>query len=132
MAFSRITYSGDGSTTVFPVPFDYMSRKHITVLLDGQDAAFTWKTSNEVALAKTPPSGSKVLIARSTPIDVPPVDFKEGALITANDLDVIASYYLFVAQESQDKSADVTPTVINNNTTIINSDPASEIIGGTF
>jgi len=122
MSYSRITYQGDGSTTVFPIPFDYMNRKHITVQVDTVLTDFAWKSPGEIRLAKAPKVGAQVRVARDTPINAPPADFKEGALITANDLDVIANYYLMVAQEAKDRADEEFVTAL----------PPTELNGGLF
>lgn len=107
MYYSRITYVGDGSTVLFVVPFDYMDRSHISVSIDGTDATFVWQSQSQLRIEPAPLQGDKVQLVRKTPIDQSPTDFIEGAVITANDLDVLANYYLFVAQEAADALFDI-------------------------
>jgi hypothetical protein len=107
MYYSRVTYVGDGSTVLFVVPFDYMDRSHISVLLDGSEATFAWHSQTQLRIEPAPLRGDKIELKRTTPIDRSPTDFIEGAVITANDLDVVGNYYLLVAQEAADALSDV-------------------------
>ena len=121
MAYSYMTSVGDGQTQLFSLPFQYLSKRHVYVLVDGLEANFSWHTRSTVLITPTPKAGAVVRIERRTPIDSPPADFSEGALITANDLDVLSTYYLFVAQEGQDRDEQATLDLNLNN-----------IDGGTF
>lgn len=103
MANSYKTYTGDGSTDLFSIPFDYLSKDHVHVFVDGVETTFTFPTLNTINITPTPVDGSSVQVRRITPTD-PFVDFEDGGNLTASELDSITLQSLFLAQESQDRA----------------------------
>ena len=107
MANSNITIPGDGTTTVFSFPFQYLERSHISVAVDGSLVNFTFPTNSTVQVSPAPGVGVPVRITRTTPTE-PVVDFRDGETLTENDLDKVALQSLYIAEESNDN---VTQTV---------------------
>lgn len=102
MSLSFVQYAGNGSTATFAVPFDYLSKTHVGVKVDGVPVAFTWDNANTVRTFTAPAEGSVVEVRRTTPRDVRLVDFVDGSVLSEADLDVSSLQNLYLAQEAVD------------------------------
>lgn len=103
MAYSIVRYTGNGTTASYTFPFAYISADHVKVKVDGTDAVFTFLNANTVTIAPTPAVGSVIEIKRVTPKDNPPVNFTDGSVLLERDLDLLATYDTYIAQESADR-----------------------------
>ncbi len=119
MSLSLVDYVSDGSATTFNVPFDYISRSHVYVLVDdvGTDD-FTWTSDSIIELDAPATNGLTIRIQRVTPNSAPLVDFVNGSTLDADaDLDLAVKQLLFIAQETADTNAGlVAPTGTVNTT----------------
>lgn len=106
MAYSNTTYTADGSTRLYAVPFSYIAKGHVEVWVDQTllTAGYTWPTDASVQLTNAPASGAKITIKRNTPKDARLVDFQDGSVLTENILDLDANQSFFVVQEAWDRS----------------------------
>ena len=112
MASTIAIYTGNGSTTDFTVPFDYLSKHFIRVsvdnsLLTGGDYGDTSKDyyflDKTTVRLKTPPkSGAGVVIRRYTSATNRVVTFKDASILKANDLDVSSIQTIHIAEEGRD------------------------------
>jgi|GEM_PF-1624366 len=93
---------GDGSMTVFTVPFKYLAKDHVKVYVDGEEVSFEWLTDFSISITPAPAAGVPVLRRRITPIDKAEVDFRDGSNLEERDLDVQSDQLLFVTQEAND------------------------------
>lgn len=109
MANSYVDIPGDGSTTIFNIPFGFLDRSHVNLYVDGVQTAYTWVGSASVSVAVAPSTGAIVRIARKTP-SAPVVDFKDGEALTETDLDRVNLQSLYLAQESADDLSAVLQT----------------------
>lgn len=103
MAYSYVNYTGNGTTTVFSVPFSFLERENVKVSLD--DAAITawaWLSDASIRLTVAPPKGAVLRIQRFTDKLKPVVDFQDGSVFKEADLDLMVSQLLFIAQEAYD------------------------------
>lgn len=101
--YSRADYSGDDEGTDFVVPFPFVSREHVALLVDGEPVEFTWLNDGMVQAAVAPPEGeNNVRVKRTTPAEVTafgsPSNFRSGILNQA------FTSLLYVVQESFDAS----------------------------
>ncbi len=103
MAYSHVTYAGDGGTGPFAVPFAYIDASHVAVTVNDVAASFTWPTSSTIQLGAAASSGASIVIRRTTPRDAPIVDFEDGAILTEADLDLAFLAALYQVQEAFDK-----------------------------
>src|SRR5439155_21502107 len=99
MANSYVQYTGNG--TNYAVPFQYLSKAHVSVKVDGVAVPYTWTSANMVQLSSDPATGL-VEIRRTTPNATRLVDFTDGSVLAADDLDNSAAQFLFLSQEAQD------------------------------
>lgn len=112
MASTIAFYTGDGTTTDFTVPFDYLAKKFVrvsrgTTILTGGDYGDTSKDyyfldKNKVRLKVPPATGEEVTIRRYTSATDRVVSFKDASVLKANDLDVSSVQTIHIAEEARD------------------------------
>lgn len=102
MAYSYVTYVGDGSTVNFAVPFPYIKKADVDVLVDGSSVSFTWLTASTVQCATAPPLDSTVVVLRETEREEREVDYTSGSILDETTLDKDSNQLFFVAQEAFD------------------------------
>lgn len=111
-----MTYPLDGSTTDFNIPFEYLARKFVRVTLIGvdrkelilnQDYRFATKTTISTMRAWGPADGYNMIeIRRFTSATDRLVDFTDGSILRAYDLNISQVQTLHVAEEARDLTAD--------------------------
>jgi hypothetical protein len=102
MAYSYTPSTGDGVTTQFSVPFDYLRKAHVQCTVDQVQKSVTWVNDSLIELAVAPPVNSAVIVKRVTPQSSPLVDFADGSTLVAADLDAANLQLLYISQEIQD------------------------------
>lgn len=113
MASTIIIYEGDGTTTDFTVPFDYLKKSFVTVRLGtgntltggdygdtGSDYYFLDKTT--IRLKVAPASGDSLTIRRYTSATERVVTFKDASILKATDLDTSQVQAFHIAEEGRD------------------------------
>lgn len=111
-----VTYNLDGATTTFTIPFEYLARKFVVVTLIGtdrkelvlnQDYRFSSKTQITTSVAWGTGSGYTLIeIRRFTSATERLVDFADGSILRAYDLNISQVQTLHVAEEARDLTAD--------------------------
>ena len=104
MAFSKVTYVASGATDLFSVPFEFLSREHVTVSVNTVDSSFTWESDGQIRLDTTPTNGDIVQVKRNTPKTNPMVDWQNGANIDEPNLDLSTKQSLYITQEAIDET----------------------------
>lgn len=112
MASTIAIYTGDGTTTDFTVPFDYLAKKFVQVsvgltVLNGGDYGDTSKDfyfldKTTVRLKTAPKSGDEVKIRRYTSSTDRVVSFKDASILKASDLDISSVQTIHIAEEGRD------------------------------
>lgn len=109
MANTAMTYVGTGSQTVFTIPFPYIDKSHVKVYLNEQEVltptAWTWLTDQSIKFRVAPALDDSIRVQRWTPGDTRLVDFQNGAVLTADDLDLSATQNFYLAQEAYENYA---------------------------
>lgn len=113
MASTIIFYEGDGTTTDFTIPFDYLKKSFVTVRLGtsttltggdygdtGSDYYFLDKTT--IRLKVAPASGESLTIRRHTSATERVVTFKDASILKATDLDTSQMQAFHIAEEGRD------------------------------
>lgn len=112
MASTIANYQGNGSTTDFNVPFDYLAKKFVKVIVDSReklggdygdttkDYFFVDKTT--IRFNTAPASGTEIIIRRYTSATDRIVSFKDASVLKAKDLDVSTIQTIHVAEEGRD------------------------------
>ena len=111
-----MTYPLNGSTVDFGITFEYLARKFVSVTLIGkdrkelvlnQDFRFTTKTQITTTRAWGPSDGYTMIeIRRVTSATDRLVDFSDGSILRAYDLNIAQVQTLHVAEEARDLTAD--------------------------
>lgn len=105
--YSYRTYAGDGSKVDFAVPYAYLKRAHVQVLVDdvlkvdGTD--YNWTSDVQVQFTAAPASGTEIVVARETPESDQIVQWDNGSYIIAEDLNESDLQWLYNIQELYDK-----------------------------
>ena len=103
MAYSHITYAGDGVTRDYIVPFPYMKSEDVRVAINDEDAGdVTWITPGTLQLAEAPEPGASVRIQRITDKESAAVKFQDGSVLSEKELDLIVTQLLYITQEAYD------------------------------
>lgn len=112
MASTIAFYTGDGATTDFTVPFDYLAKKFVRVslgatILKGGDYGDTSKNyyfldKTKVRLRVPPKEGEVLTIRRYTSATDRVVSFKDASVLKATDLDVSSVQTIHIAEEARD------------------------------
>lgn len=112
MALTIAFYTGDGATTDFTVPFDYLAKKFVRVslgvtILKGGDYGDTSKDyyfldKTKVRLKVPPQEGEVLTIRRYTSATDRVVSFKDASVLKATDLDVSSVQTIHIAEEARD------------------------------
>lgn len=112
MAYTIAFYTGDGATTDFTVPFDYLAKKFVRVslgvtILKGGDYGDTSKDyyfldKTKVRLKVPPQEGEVLTIRRYTSATDRVVSFKDASVLKATDLDVSSVQTIHIAEEARD------------------------------
>lgn len=112
MASTIANYQGNGSTTDFNVPFDYLAKKFVKVTVDSleklggdygdttKDYFFVDKTT--IRFNTAPASGTEIIIRRYTSATDRIVSFKDASVLKAKDLDVSTIQTIHLAEEGRD------------------------------
>lgn len=112
MASTIAVYTGDGITTDFTVPFDYLAKKFVRVsvgltVLNGGDYGDTSKdyyflAKTTVRLRTPPQAGAEVIVRRYTSATDRIVSFKDASILKATDLDTSSIQTIHIAEEGRD------------------------------
>lgn len=112
MASTIIIYEGDGTTVDFTVPFDYLKKTFVKVILDNADLKggdygdtsvdYYFLDDTTVRLKTAPASGSELTIRRYTSATDRVVTFKDASILKATDLDTSQLQAFHIAEEARD------------------------------
>ena len=115
MPFSYNRYTSTADQTIFNITVQFLSTSHLSVTVDGvtQSSGVTiagTSGSGTATFDTAPPSGSVVIIQRTTPktkanFQDQIVNFADGSVLTETDLDNAVLGLLYIAQEADDSGA---------------------------
>lgn len=90
---------------IYSIPFDYLSKAHVKVTVNGREIDYAWITAYSVRLTTPPALGTKVVIHRETPHDELWVVWKDGSVMVADELNAQNMQTLFILQENMSRLA---------------------------
>ena len=114
MASPIIIYQGDGNTTSFTIPFDYLKKTFVKVFLDtstelkggsSSDATadYYFKDATTIQLTKIVPTSTQTItIRRYTSATERVASFRDGSVLYAKDLDTSQVQAFHIAEEGRD------------------------------
>lgn len=106
MAYSKVSYIGDGYTNMFGIPFEYLSINDISVFIDDvEDQNITFISNSLIKTSIVPPHKAIVLIKRNT-IKERVVDFQNGSMLNEATLDLNSNQLVYIMQELLDEHID--------------------------
>lgn len=115
--YSIATYTGDGTTNSFVVPFPYLYVEDVHVFVDGTEISVYpvishddppspylahWYADNIIKFTDAPVEEATIRIIRLTNKLEPEVQFTNSAILTEEDLNIIATQLLYIVQETYD------------------------------
>jgi hypothetical protein len=100
--YSYVTYNGDGATTAYSIPFEYVEQSDIVVSINDVVTPFTFLSATQIILPSAPASGSVVKIERETSISGPSITFADGAALLGEDMNTEVDQLLYSIQELTD------------------------------
>ena len=107
MAYSYVRYTGNGSTTNYTFSFPTISTDHIKVRVNGTLVTnWSFLSASTIQFAAAPANAAIIEIRRETPKDSSIVNFTDGSVLLERDLDLLATYDLYLAQETEDDLED--------------------------
>lgn len=121
MAITTIyTYPLDGSQREFTIPFEYLARRFVVLTLIGTDRRelelttdyrFISKTAVQTTVAWGPGDGyERIEVRRNTSATERLVDFADGSILRASELNTSQVQTLHVAEEARNMVADTIST----------------------
>lgn len=100
MAVTQNTFTGDGTTVLFPFTFPYLATTDIVVEVDSAaTTAYTLANATTVELTTAPAQGVEVIVKRVTNVDNLAATFFAGSAIRSQDLNDNYTQLLYKAQE---------------------------------
>jgi len=104
MAQTQKTYVSDGTQTIYTFEFDYISKDFVKVLVDAVEVGFTFTGTYQVTLDEAPAVDAVIIIQRVTDKGRI-VDFVDGSVLVAKDLNISALQAIHIAAEADDKAS---------------------------
>lgn len=109
---TRIYYRGDGVTTDFSIPFDYLAKRFVQVLVDNilqkgglegdPSAVYYFANSTTIRFNKAPATDVEITIKRYTDATDRIVNFKDASVLKADDLNAAQLQTVHIAEEGRD------------------------------
>ena len=106
MAQTVQQYTGNGSTTLYSIPFPYIESTDIKVKLNGIDTtAFTFANATTIQFNSPPANLVNIVIFRQTDDSNSKATFSAGSALKATDLNSNFQQNLFINQETVNQAA---------------------------
>jgi hypothetical protein len=117
MAITENTYTGNGTSTLFPFTFPYLDSADVKVTLNNTlTTAYTFANATTIQFTSAPAAGISIRIYRDTDTDQTKATFFAGSAIKANDLNENFVQNLYIAQETSNNVANAVAGQIPNGT----------------
>ena len=99
------SYTGDGSTTLYSLTFEYLDETDVKVKIDGTlTSAYSFANATQLLFDTAPANGAEILIYRNTDVSEPIVSFFAGSSIRAQDLNSASDQVRFSVEEWRDQT----------------------------
>lgn len=102
MALSYWQGYGNGTQDTYAVPFPYIYKSHVSVLVNKVSAQFTWLSDQTIKIFPTPENGALVDIRRSSSPEQRLVIYQDGAVLTEAELNLENLQNFYLVQEALD------------------------------
>ena len=123
MATTEQFYTGDGTTTLFTFPFEYITKDDVKVSLDDVDTSeYTYANATTIQMNTAPAGAVQLRIYRQTNVDDLKATFFSGSSIRAQDLNNNFLQNNFAVQEIRNYSWDNEIDTVHSDETWSSSD----------
>lgn len=111
---TSVTYTGNGTSGPWPIPFEYISKNYVSATQDGDAVGLTWVSANLVSIPTA--VGSELVIRRSTDSDAPITTVQDDSALTAVDLNTEFVQLIHLNQEArwEDREGNLALTQVAN------------------
>ena len=100
MAYSHVTYTGNGTTTDYTYSFGYISTSHIKVTVNGTlTTAYSWFSPTVIRFTTAPAANAVIIISRSTSPGTKLVTFDTGTTMTKTVMETDSKQAFYLCQE---------------------------------
>lgn len=99
---TKAVHTADGVTKSYTIPFEYLSRSHVYISVDGNSVPYSYTHAYGITFDTAPVKNSIIIIERQTPYDEPFITWTDGTVLIADDLNAQLLQVLFVLQENQE------------------------------
>ena len=99
---TKAVHTADGTTKSYTIPFEYLSRSHVYISVDGNSVPYSYTHAYGITFDTAPVKNSVIIIERQTPYDEPFITWTDGTALIADDLNAQLLQVLFVLQENQE------------------------------
>ena len=104
MAYSFVSYTGDGATTDFTYNMGYVSRSHVTVKVNGTVVTtYSWFSATVIRFNTAPANAAAIFISRSTSPGTRLVSYETGTTMTKTVLETDSKQAFYLMQEALDE-----------------------------
>jgi len=129
MANVRDLYTGDGTTVLFSLSFEYLDQEDVKATINGvPTTAFGFVNASTIQFASAPANGADIVLFRETPVDEAKAVFFAGSPIRAIDLNQNNTQVLYASQENVQGTGEANATanlaLTNSNTAISTANAA--------
>jgi hypothetical protein len=104
--YSYQSYTGNGSTTNYTIPFPYLYTTHVKVYVQGiektRNVHYTFLNVSTIQFSNAPPNGEIITIKRESGRDARLVDFQDAAILKESELDLNSDQLFYLMQEAFD------------------------------
>ncbi len=103
---ARVDYRYTGGNTIFSVPFSYINKAHVVVVINNDSnnpiTDFTWLSENQIQLKNAINTGATVSVRRVTPINNKLVTFEDNNILDEETQNLAQDQVFNVVQEVSD------------------------------
>lgn len=120
LRYSLNRFSGDGIKTSWELQFagGYIDQAHVKaykvnmLTAEKTNLAFTWTGPHTVNITPAVEAGMRLVVYRDTPKATPLVNFVDGAIFNANNIDKVATQAVFAAAEMVDTAGEAVDAAV--------------------
>lgn len=127
--YSVASYTADGATAEFVVPFPYLYTEDVHVYVNGVEKTVYpiiskaappspyevyWISESTLKFVSTPQSGASIEIIRVTNRSQPEVLFNNASILSEDDLNIITTQLLYIVQEAYDNFTRISIDIDSN------------------
>ena len=110
--YSIATWTGDGVTTSFSVPFPYINQSHVLVSVGGEAVAYSFTSPSQITFSVAPANGAAVSFQRKTPSDDLLAYIQGKSVLKSKELNLVYTQLLYIMQEVFDVGAGLEDSTI--------------------